>query len=178
VLRPDPMPRLAWDRYASMAEVMRLLHVVGSARNLFAAFFLGDVEQVTGPVSLAVMGSPRAPLPAREVAALVARLNDVPAVERQRLRISLFARAAPEEIELWLTEPGADILAVWTADGRAVGTTSEAGAPSETGTSPDTGAPVVPWGMPPGPEGDSKGAGFALPRAGDPGSAGLSASAA
>ncbi len=105
--RPSPVPRLAWDRFASMAEVMRLLHVVGSARNLFAVFFLGDVEQVAGPVSLAVMGSPGAPLPAGEAAALVARLNAVPAAERQRLRISLFARAPQEEIDRLLTEPGA-----------------------------------------------------------------------
>ena len=117
VLRPDPMPRPAYDRYASMAEVMRLLHVVGSARNLFAAIFLGDVDKVTGPVSLAVMGSPGAPLAAGEIAALVARLNDVPAAERQRLRISLFAHAPQEEIDRLLTEPGADVMAVWTADG-------------------------------------------------------------
>ena len=66
-------------RYASMAEVMRLVHVVGDVRNLYAAFFLGDVEKITGPISVAVMGSPRAPLPAGEVAALVTRLNAVPA---------------------------------------------------------------------------------------------------
>ncbi len=142
-LRPGPVPRLAWDRYASMAEVMRLLHVVGSARNLFAVFFLGEVEEVTGPVSLAVMGSPGAPLPAGEVAALVARLSAVPAAERQRLRISLFTHAPPEEIDRLLTEPGADILAVWTAGGTSVGAASQAGAPSETGTPPDMAALVA-----------------------------------
>jgi hypothetical protein len=92
----------AWDRYASMAEVMRLLHVAGSARNVFAAFFLGEVDEATGPVSLAVLGSPGAPLPAGEVAALVARLNAVPAAER-----------------------GADIVAVWTA-----GAASQVGLPA------------------------------------------------
>ncbi len=169
--RPDPMPRPAFDRYASMAEFMRVLHVAGSARNLFAAFFLGDVDKVTGPVSLAVMGSPRAPLPAGEVAALVARLNAVPAAERQRLRISLFADAPQEEIGRLLAEPGADILAVWTAGGRSAGAASEAGAASQAGSPPGTGTPVVPSGEPPRPEADPDGAAFALPSAGDPGTA-------
>jgi len=134
-LRPDQMRPAVYDRYASMAELMRLLHVLGSARNVFAVFFLGDVEEVTGPVSLAVLGSPGAPMPAGEVAALVARLNAVPAAERQRLRISLFACAPQEEVERLLTEPGADILAVWTAENRSAGAASEAGTPSETGLS-------------------------------------------
>ena len=118
----------AWDRYVSMAEVIRLLDVAGSARNVFAAFFLGEVDKVTGPVSLAVLGSPGAPLAAGEVAALVARLNAVPAAERRRLRISLFTDAAQEEIGRLLAEPGADIVAVWTA-----GAASQAGVPAETG---------------------------------------------
>ncbi len=29
--------------------------VVGNVRNLYAAFFLGEVEQITGPIGLAVM---------------------------------------------------------------------------------------------------------------------------
>jgi len=140
---PGQVPHPAYDRYASMAELMRLLHVVGSARNVFAAFFLGDVDKMTGPVSLAVMGSPGAPLPAREVAALVARLNAVPAAERQRLRISLFARAPREEIDRLLTEPGADILAVWTADGTSAGAASPAGTASDDGTPSDTAALVA-----------------------------------
>ena len=115
------MPHPALDRYPSMAEVMRLIHMVGSVQNLYAAFFLGDVEQITGPLSVAIMGSPRAPLSAGEVAALVARLNALPAAERQRLRISLFADAPQEEIERLLTEPGADIIAVWTGAGRSTG---------------------------------------------------------
>jgi hypothetical protein len=151
------VPGLVWDRYASMAEVMRLLHVAGSARNVFAAFFLGEVEYGTGPVSLAVMGSPAAPVPAGEVAALAARLSAVPAGERQRLRISLFTDAAQEEIERLLAEPGADILAVWTA-----GTSSLAGA------GPDPGTPVVRPGL---PAGHPDGAAFALAPAGDCGSA-------
>jgi hypothetical protein len=56
------------DRYASMAEVMRLLHVAGSARNVLAAFFLGEVDKVIGPVSVVVMGTPGEALPAGEVA--------------------------------------------------------------------------------------------------------------
>jgi hypothetical protein len=124
------VPDLAWDRYASMAEVMRLLHVAGSARNVFAAFFLGEVDEATGPVSLAVLGSPAAPLPAGEVAALVARLNAVPAAERQRLRLSLFTDAAPEEVGRLVAEPGADIVAVWTAGGRSAGAASQVGLPA------------------------------------------------
>ena len=73
---------------------MRLVHVVGDVRNLYAAFFLGEVEQITGPIGLAVMGSPSAPLSAGEVAAVVARLNAMPAAERQQLRISVFADAS------------------------------------------------------------------------------------
>src|SRR5260370_618 len=83
-----PGRQLAHGRFPSMAEVMRLVHVVGDVRNLYAAFFLGEVERLTGPVGLAVMGSPRAPLPAGEIAAMVARLNALPAADRQRLRIS------------------------------------------------------------------------------------------
>ncbi len=127
-VRAGQVPGLAYDRYEAMAEVMRLLHVVGSARNVFAAFFLGEVEHGTGPVSLAVMGTPGAPLPAGEVAALVARLNAVPAAERQRLRISLFTDTAQEEIGRLLAEPGTDTLAVWTA-----GAASQAGVPAATG---------------------------------------------
>jgi hypothetical protein len=120
------LPNPADYRYASMAEVMRLIHVVGSVQNLYAAFFLGDVEGITGPIGLAVMGSPRAPLPAGEVAAVVARLNAMPEIQRQRLRISLFADATQEEIErLLMTEPGADVLAVWTDAGRFVGRPSQ-----------------------------------------------------
>jgi hypothetical protein len=124
------VPGLTWDRYASMAEVMRLLHVAGSARNVFAVFFLGEVDKVTGPVSLAVLGSPRVPLSAGEVAALVDRLNAVLAAERQRLRVSVFTDAAPEEIGRLLAEPGADILAVWTAGGGSARAASQADAPS------------------------------------------------
>jgi hypothetical protein len=127
-VRAGHVAGLAYDRYASMAEVIRLLHVVGRARNVFAAFLLGEVDKVTGPVSLAVMGAPGAPLPAGEVAALVARLSAVPAAERQRLRISLFTDAAQEEIGRLLAEPGTDILAVWTA--RAA---SQAGVAAQTG---------------------------------------------
>ena len=101
-------------RYASMTEVVRLLQVVGRVENLYAAFFLGEVEKLTGPISLAVMGSPRAPLSAGEVAALVARLNAMPDAERRRLRISLFADATPQEVERLLTERGADVLLLWT----------------------------------------------------------------
>jgi hypothetical protein len=170
-LRPDPMPHLGYDRYASMAEVMRLLQVAGSARNLFAAFLLGDVEKVTGLISLAVMGSPRTPLPAGEVAALAARLSAMPALERQRLRISLFADAPQEEIERLLTEPGADIVAVWAADGTSAGAASEVGTSSQAGPPSGTGTPGVPTGLPPRPEGDPDRAAFALPSAGDLGSA-------
>jgi hypothetical protein len=42
------LPHPADYRYPSMAEVMRLIHVVGSVQNLYAAFFLGDVEGITG----------------------------------------------------------------------------------------------------------------------------------
>ena len=124
-LPKDQMPQPSRRRYPSMGEVMRLLHVVGDVRNLYAAFFLGDVEKITGPVKVAVMGSPRAPLPAGEVAALVARLNALPAAERPQYRVSLFADAPREVIERLLTEPGADVLTVTTtvgshAAGRAV----------------------------------------------------------
>jgi hypothetical protein len=78
---------------------------------VFAAFFLGEVEKGTGPVSLAVLGTPRTPVPAEEVAALVARLSAMPALEWQRLRISLFADAPQDDIERLLAGPGADILA-------------------------------------------------------------------
>ena len=44
--------------YPSMAEAVRLIHVVGGVQNLYAAFFFGDVEKIAGPISLAVMGSP------------------------------------------------------------------------------------------------------------------------
>ena len=121
-----------------MAEVMRLLHVAGSARNVFAVFFLGEVGEVSGPVSLAVLGAPRAPLPAGEVAALVARLSAVPAAERQRLRLSLFTDAAPEEIGRLLAEPGADIVAVWTA-----GAASQAGVLSQAGASSRAAVPAA-----------------------------------
>ena len=113
-LAPGQLPHPARRRrYASMAEVMRLLHVAGNVRNLYAAFFLGEVELITGPIGLAVMGSPRAPLSAGEVAAVVARLNAMPAAERQQLRISLFSDASQQEIERLLTQRGANVLAVW-----------------------------------------------------------------
>jgi hypothetical protein len=139
--RAGQVAGLACDRYASMAEVVRLLHVAGGARNVFAAFFLGEVDEVIGTVSVAVMGTPGEPLPAGEVAALVARLNAVSAVERQRLRISLFTDAAEEEIGWLLAEPGAGVVAVWTAGGRSAGAASQAGAPSGPG------APAVPSGL-------------------------------
>jgi hypothetical protein len=48
------MPSMAEEqRYASYADVMKLLHVVGNPLNLYAAFFLGDVEKIR----LALMGS-------------------------------------------------------------------------------------------------------------------------
>ncbi len=78
---PNWMSHPGERRYASIADVMRLLHVVGDVRNLYAAFFLGDVEKITGPISLAAMGSPRAPVSAGDVAALVARLNALPAAD-------------------------------------------------------------------------------------------------
>src|SRR5260370_27467454 len=152
-----------------MAEVMRLLHVAGSARNVLAVFFLGEVDKVTGPVSLAVLGTPGAPLPAGEVATLVARLSAVPALERQRLRISLFADAPQDEIERLLAEPGADIVAVWTADGTSARPAPEAGTPSQVGPPPGTGTPGVAAGLPPRSEGDPDGAAFALASAGDSG---------
>ena len=108
-LPPDRMPHPAISRYPSMAEVMRLVHVVGDIRNLYAAFFLGEVEQITGPIGLAVMGSPRAPLAAGEIAALVVRLNALPAADRHQLQISVFAGADQADIERLLTEPGADV---------------------------------------------------------------------
>jgi hypothetical protein len=172
------VPDLACDRYASMAEVMRVLDVAGSARNVFAACILGEVEEVTGPVSLAVLGTPGAPLPTGEVAALVSRLSAMPAAERRRLRISLFADAPQDEIERLLAEPGADIVAVWTAGGRSARTASEAGTPSQAGSPPGTGTPGEPAGLPPRSEGDPEGAAFALPPAGDPGSAQTRLSAA
>ncbi len=46
-------------RCPSLAEVMRLVHLVCDPRNLFAAFFLGDVAKIVGRISLAVMGSPQ-----------------------------------------------------------------------------------------------------------------------
>src|SRR5258708_39908614 len=48
----DGMPHPADQRYPSHEGVMRLLHVVGGAENLFAAYFLGEVEKITGPVSV------------------------------------------------------------------------------------------------------------------------------
>jgi hypothetical protein len=121
------VPGLACDRYASMAEVMRLLHVAGSARNVFAAFLLGEVGKGTGPVSVAVLGSPGAPVSAGEVAALAARLSVMPAGERQRLRVSVFTCAAEEEIGRLLAGPGAGVVAVWTAGGRSADAASLAG---------------------------------------------------
>ena len=78
------------------------------------AFFLGEEEQITGPIGLAVMGSPRAPLSAGAVAAVVARLNAMPAAERQQLRIGLFSDATQEEIERLLTQRGAEVLTAWS----------------------------------------------------------------
>ena len=170
-VRAGQVPGLVFDRYEAMAEVMRLLHVVGRARDVFAAFFLGEVERGTGPVSLAVMGAPGAPLPGGEVAALVARLSAVPAAERQRLRVSVFTDAAREEIGRLLAEPGADILAVWTARGTSAGAASHTGTPSQAGTPSGLGTPVLRSGLPAGPEGDPDGAALALPPAGDSGSA-------
>jgi hypothetical protein len=166
----------ACDRYGSMAEVMRLLHVAGSARNVFAAFLPGEAEEVTGPVSLAVPGTPRVPVPAGEVAALAARLSAMPAAERQRLRVSLFAAAPQDETERLLAGPGAGIVAVRTAGGRSAGAASGAGAPAPAGPPPGTpgvpaGTLVVPAGLPARPEGDPDGAVPALPPAGEPGPA-------
>jgi hypothetical protein len=58
-LAPDEMPSIvAEQRYPSYAEVMKLLHVTGSPLSLYAAFFLGDVEKITGPVRPALTGPP------------------------------------------------------------------------------------------------------------------------
>jgi hypothetical protein len=119
--RLDPLPSPRHHRYSTFAETMKLIHVVGSVHNLYAAFFLGDVASITGPISVAVMGSPAAPLPAGEVAALVRRLNAMPDAHRRRLRISLYADAARQKIERLLTEAGADVLAVWSDAGRSLG---------------------------------------------------------
>jgi len=73
------MPRAADRRYPSMAEAVRLVDLVGDVRNLAAAYFLGDLEKITGPVGEAAAGGPAAPLTAGEVAALAGRLSVSPA---------------------------------------------------------------------------------------------------
>ncbi len=95
------MPHPAKGRYRSMTEVMRLIDLLGDVRNPLAAFFLGDV----GKIAVLMRDSARAPLSAREVAALVARLNALPAAGR--FRNSLFGGALPDEIERLLSEPPA-----------------------------------------------------------------------
>jgi hypothetical protein len=103
-LSPDRMPHPAETRYPSLAQVMRLVHELGDVRNLFAAFFLGDIEKITGPLGGAATGSPRAALSAEDVAELVARLNALPAAEPQGPPVSLFDGAPPELIEELLTD--------------------------------------------------------------------------
>ena len=117
-LPPEQMPHPSGQRYPSMTEVMRLLHLLGGdVRRLYAAFFLGQVEKILGPVSVAVVGSPQAPLPGWEVAALVARAIALPPATREGIRISVFSDAEPEEIEAVLADPGAGAVSVWTLAG-------------------------------------------------------------
>jgi hypothetical protein len=63
------MPSVVRRRYPSYAKVMKLLQAVGDVRNLYAAFFLGEVEKIAGPIGFALAGSPERPLPADELAA-------------------------------------------------------------------------------------------------------------
>ena len=108
-LPPDQMPHPACRRYPSMAEVMRLIQMVGLP-NLLAAFFLGDVTAITG---LPAPAGPPAPLTGREVAAEIARLNALLSAEPRLPLISLFAG---EDVERQLTVRGADFLAGWSRD--------------------------------------------------------------
>ena len=141
-LRPDQVPHPASRRYASMAEVMRLVHLVGDVRNLYAAFFLGDLEKITGPVSVVVMGSPQAPLPAGEVAALVARLNALPPAELSQYRVSVFTDAPQAATAEWLAQSGARFLTVVTTPGGDAGAADGAAgpAPQQPGTDAPSGA--------------------------------------
>jgi hypothetical protein len=124
-LAREAMPGIEMIRYASMADVMRLVHLLGGdvtkpyggdLRNLYRAFFLGEVELI----GLAIMGSPQAPLPGAELAALVRNLNPLSAAELRQVRISVFTNAPRKTIEKVLSQPGAEVMAVWTADGRYV----------------------------------------------------------
>ena len=147
----DQMPHPAEREYASIAEVRRLAQVAGDWRNVPAAFFLGDVEKIAGRITTVVLGSPRAPLPAGELAALVARLNTVPGDERWRQRYAVYTNAAPAQIELLLAQPGAEFVSVWTAAGRYVRS-----APDAPGSAPQLpGGPAEPGAPELGPGGES-----------------------
>jgi hypothetical protein len=98
-----------------VVQVIKLLHVVGDVRNLYAAFFLGQVEKITGPISAALLGSPERPLRADELSSVVLRLSELSPEEREGLQISVFvADMSPEDVEEQLSKPGAEALGVWT----------------------------------------------------------------
>jgi hypothetical protein len=132
-LEPAAMPSLApGKRYPSYTEVMKLLHVAGNPFNVLMAFFYGRVEMITGPLGVALMGSPEAPLPAGEVAAVVLRLGALSPEERHGLRVSVYTEAPQQMIEDLLTKPGAEVLTVWTAEARSA--TDEGSAPGQAPT--------------------------------------------
>ena len=147
-LDPAAMPSIARQRHASYAEVMKLLHVVGSVRNLYAAFFLGDVEKITGPVGLAVLGLPQAP---GELAEGV-RWPDVPSPEeRAGLRVGSYVEdAQPEQVGDLVSQPGGQVVSVWshgTSQGPSVaavpaawGAAGAEGSGAVTGAVPEGGA--------------------------------------
>ena len=78
------------------------------------------MDRILVPIRAVAEGSPRAPLTAGEVAALVAKLNALDTPERARLRIEAFVDpdTTEEEIEELLTSPAADTLGISTATAR------------------------------------------------------------
>jgi hypothetical protein len=49
----DQLPHSSAIRYDSMQEVMRLIELTGDVRNLFAAFFLGEIAKIAGTIEAA-----------------------------------------------------------------------------------------------------------------------------
>ena len=86
------VPDLSHRRYRSYNDVMRLLRIVGNVENLYAAFFLGQVEKISGPIAVALLGSPVNPLTTSELAGVIERLGQADPGERDGVRINVFMR--------------------------------------------------------------------------------------
>ena len=101
-------------RYAAYVNALRLIELVGPT-NLMKFYFLMDSDGLASSLTVAMLGSPEAPLSMRAMREAVQRLSSAPPSARRALSVQVFLSpqdAASAEVAGLLRQPGADVLTV------------------------------------------------------------------